>query len=291
MAGLNRVQPVLGSAEQLNWSPLLGLHVDSGDLSRSMEALTPKSYVFVLLGLRLVDLVRFELTTSSMPWKRAPNCATGPPGVNSSYCNTPVPPPSPFYNRKMTREQAWDILCEFTKSDSLRRHALAVEACVTAYARKFGEDENKWSVTAVLHDFDYEMHPNAPDHPMKGEPILAERGVDAEIRRAILSHANYSGVSRDSLLEKTLFACDELAGFLTACSYVKPGRSIGEVDAKSVRKKLKDKAFARSVNRDDIVNGAQELGVDIEEHITFCIEAMKARAEDLGLAGVQAANG
>ncbi|HLJ44781.1 MAG TPA: HDIG domain-containing protein [Bryobacteraceae bacterium] len=190
----------------------------------------------------------------------------------------------------MTRDQAWDILCEFTKSDSLRRHALAVEACVTAYARKLGEDENKWSVTAVLHDFDYEMHPDAPDHPMKGEPILAERGVDAEIRRAILSHANYSGVSRDSQLEKTLFACDELAGFLTACSYVKPGRSIAEVDAKSVRKKLKDKAFARSVNRDDIVNGAQELGVELDEHIAFCIEAMKARAEELGLAGVQAAN-
>src|ERR1035438_8544164 len=121
----------------------------------------------------------------------------------------------------MDREQAWSILCEFTKSDSLRRHALAVEACVTAYARKFNEDETKWSVTALLHDFDYEIHPDAPDHPMKGEPMLAERGVDAEIRRAILSHANYSGVSRDSTLEKTLFACDELAGFLTACSYVK----------------------------------------------------------------------
>ena len=160
----------------------------------------------------------------------------------------------------MDREQAWELLCEFTKSDSLRRHALAVEACVAAYAAKFGEDQQKWSVTALLHDFDYEMHPDAPDHPMKGEPILAERGVDAEIRRAILSHANYSGVSRDSRLEKTLFACDELAGFLTACSYVKPNRSIFEVDTKSVRKKLKDKAFARSVNRDDITNGAQDTG-------------------------------
>src|SRR5204862_2571352 len=138
----------------------------------------------------------------------------------------------------MDRSQAWDILCDFTKSDSLRRHALAVEACVKAYARKFGEDEAKWGETALLHDFDYEIHPDAPDHPMKGEGILAERGVDPEIRRAILSHANYSGVSRDSLLEKTLFACDELAGFLTACSYVKPNRSIFEVDAKSVRKKL-----------------------------------------------------
>ena len=186
----------------------------------------------------------------------------------------------------MDRSQAWELLCEFTKSDSLRRHALAVEACVTAYARQFGEDEAKWSVTALLHDFDYEMHPSAPDHPMKGEPILAERGVDDEIRRAILSHANYSGVPRESRLEKTLFACDELAGFLTAVSYVKPNRSIFEVDAKSVRKKMKDKAFARSVSRDDIVNGAAELGVDLDEHIAFCIEAMKPCAADLGLAGV-----
>lgn len=173
---------------------------------------------------------------------------------------------------------------EYTKSDSLRKHALAVEACVAAYARRFGEDEEKWSVTAILHDFDYEMHPNAPEHPMKGEPILAERGVDEEIRRAILSHANYSGVPRESRLEKTLFACDELAGFLTACAYVKPGRSIAEVETKSVRKKLKDKAFARSVSRDDIVNGAAAMGVDLDDHITFCIEAMKERAGDLGLA-------
>ncbi|HTR35615.1 MAG TPA: HDIG domain-containing protein [Bryobacteraceae bacterium] len=185
----------------------------------------------------------------------------------------------------MTREEAWKLLCEFTKSDSLRRHALAVEACVVAYARKCGEDETKWSVTALLHDFDYEMHPEAPDHPLKGEPILAERGVDPEIRRAILSHANYSGVPRESRLEKTLFACDELAGFLTACSYVKPGRSIHEVDTKSVRKKLKDKAFARSVSREDIINGASALDVDLDQHIEFCIQAMRERAAELGLAG------
>ena len=185
----------------------------------------------------------------------------------------------------MEREQAWELLCEFTKSDSLRRHALAVEACVAAYARQFGEDEGRWSVTALLHDFDYEIHPQAPEHPMQGEPILAARGVDAEIRRAILSHANYSGVPRESLLEKTLFACDELAGFLTACSYVKPNRSIHEVDAKSVRRKLKDKAFARSVSRQDIEDGARELGIELDEHIEFCISAMRARAGELGLAG------
>jgi predicted hydrolase (HD superfamily) len=187
----------------------------------------------------------------------------------------------------MDRDKAWSIVCEHVQSDSLRRHMLAVECCVVAYAAKFGEDQATWAATALLHDFDWEIHPQAPDHPMKGEAILAERGVNDEIRRAILSHANYSGVSRDSLLEKTLYACDELAGFLTACSYVKPGRSIFEVDLGSVKRKLKDKAFARNVNRDDIVNGAAELGVPLDEHITFCIEAMKGSAGPLGLAGVQ----
>ena len=190
---------------------------------------------------------------------------------------------------EMTREQAWELLCEFTKSDSLRRHALAVEACVAAYARKRGEDETKWSVTALLHDFDWEIHPQLPDHPTKGEPILAERGVDAGIRRAILSHADFTGVPRESALEKTLFACDELAGFLTACSYVKPSRSIFEVDVPSVRRKLKDKAFARAVNRDDILNGAAGLGIALDEHIAFCIEAMKQRAAELGVAGTHPA--
>ncbi len=185
----------------------------------------------------------------------------------------------------MTREQALEIMQEFTKTENLRKHALAVESCVTAYARKFGEDEQKWSVTALLHDFDWEIHPEAPDHPMKGEPILAERGVSAEIRRAILSHANYSGVPRESLLEKTLYACDELAGFITAISYVKPHRSVFEVDPPSVRKKMKDKAFARSVNRQDILDGALELGVELDEHIDFCVKAMQVRADALGLKG------
>jgi predicted hydrolase (HD superfamily) len=185
----------------------------------------------------------------------------------------------------ITREQAWDILCEFTQSDGLRKHALAVETCVTAYARKSGEDEAKWSVTALLHDFDWEIHPKLPDHPMLGEPLLAERGVDEEIRRAILSHADFSGVPRVSPLEKALFACDELAGFITAISYVKPHRSVFEVDVASVKKKMKDKAFARSVNREDITRGASELGVPLEEHVAFCIAAMQARAEELGLKG------
>ncbi len=190
----------------------------------------------------------------------------------------------------MTRDQAWDIVCEFVKSESLRRHMLGVEACVAAYARKFGEDENKWAVTALLHDFDWEIHPNLPDHPMKGEPILAERGVEEEIRRAILSHADFSGVARVSMLEKTLFACDELSGFLTACAYVKPTKSILDVETKGVRKKMKDKAFARAVNREDITKGAEEMGVDLDEHIEFCIRAMQAQASELGLVGEGSVN-
>jgi len=189
------------------------------------------------------------------------------------------------YAEEMDRDQAWRILCEFTQSENLRKHALAVEACVAAYAGQFGEDQEKWSVTALLHDFDWEIHPEAPGQPVAGEPILAQRGVSEEIRRAILSHAGYTGVPRVSALEKTLFACDELAGFITAVALVKPHRSLAEVDARSVRKKMKDKAFARSVNRSDILAGAQELGLDLDQHIDFCIRAMQARAEELGLAG------
>jgi putative nucleotidyltransferase with HDIG domain len=185
----------------------------------------------------------------------------------------------------LDREQAWTILCEFTKTEGLRKHALAVETCVAAYARKLGEDELKWSVAALLHDFDWEIHPSLEEHPQKGEAILEARGVPEEIRRAILSHANHTGVPRQSALEKTLYACDELAGFITAISYVKPHRSVFEVDAASVKKKMKDKAFARSVSRQDIVEGAQELGVPLEEHIDFCVKAMQARAEELGLKG------
>src|SRR5437016_9176576 len=185
------------------------------------------------------------------------------------------------------REQAWGLLTEFTQSESLRKHALAVEACMRAYARKLGGDENLWGVVGLLHDFDYEKWPSLEDHPYRGNEILAERGWPDEIRRAIMSHAEYSGVTRDTPMEKALFACDELAGFITACTLVKPSKSLAEVEAKSVRKKMKDKAFARSVNRDDITQGALELGVELEDHIAFCIEAMKAVAAELGLAGTQ----
>ena len=183
------------------------------------------------------------------------------------------------------REPAWCLLTEFTQSESLRKHALSVEACMRAYARKLNGDEVLWGVVGLLHDFDYEIYPCLDDHPSKGNEILKERGYPEEIRRAILSHAEYTGVSRDSAMEKALFACDELAGFITAVALIKPGRSLAEVDTKSVRKRMKDKAFARKVNRDDIVNGAAALSIDLEEHITFCIEALKPIADQLGLDG------
>ena len=184
-----------------------------------------------------------------------------------------------------TRADAWALMTEHTESESLRRHMLAVEAAMRAYARKYGEDEEKWAITGLLHDFDYEKHPTPQEHPFVGNKILEERGYPEEIRRAILSHADYSGVKRESRMEKTLYACDELSGFITASALVKPNKSLAEVEAKSVRKKMKDKAFARAVNRDDIINGAADMGVDLEEHIAFCIEAMKAIAPELGLAG------
>jgi len=183
------------------------------------------------------------------------------------------------------RNAAWCLLTEFTQSESLRKHALAVDACMRAYARKFGADEELWGVVGLIHDFDYEKYPSAQEHPYKGNEILKERGYSEEIRRAIMSHADYTGVARETPMEKALFACDELVGFITATALVKPGKALAEVDAKSVRKKMKDKAFARSVSRDDIVNGARELGVDLDEHIAFCIDAMKQIAEQLQLAG------
>jgi putative nucleotidyltransferase with HDIG domain len=185
----------------------------------------------------------------------------------------------------INRESTWCLLTEFTQSESLRKHALAVEACMRAYARKLGADEELWGIVGLIHDFDYEKYPSLQDHPYKGNEILKERGYSDEIRKAILSHAGYTGVTRDTPMEKALFACDELAGFITAATLVKPSKSLAELDAKSVRKKMKDKAFARSVNRDDIVNGAASLGVDLEEHIVFCIDAMKGIADQLGLDG------
>ena len=182
-----------------------------------------------------------------------------------------------------TRERALALMHEFTPSEALRKHMYAVEAAMRAMASKYDGDPDEWGLVGLLHDFDYEKYPSLDDHPYKGNEILKERGYSDVIRRAIMSHAEYSGVTRDSPMEKALFACDELAGFITACALVKPGKSLAEVEAKSVRKKMKDKAFARSVKREDIVNGAADLGVDLEEHIAFCIDAMKGIADKLGL--------
>ncbi len=188
----------------------------------------------------------------------------------------------------MVRDDAWKLLCEYTASESLRKHALAVEACVRAYAGKNGADENLWSITALLHDFDYERWPNpehsaTEGHPFEGAKILRAKGYPEELIRAILSHADYSSVARQSALEHTLYACDELAGFLTACALIRPSKSILDLEVSSVKKRLKDKAFARGVNRQDVTQGAAELGVPLDEHIAFCIAAMRDAAEPLGL--------
>lgn len=190
------------------------------------------------------------------------------------------------------REDAWKLLCEYTQSENLRKHALAVEACVRAYARKQGADEELWGLAGLLHDFDYERWPNSQhhptqEHPYEGSKILRERGYPEEMIHAILAHADYSGVTRASALDHALFACDEIAGFLTACALIKPGKSLREVETASVKKRLKDKAFARGVSREDVFKGAEELGVPLEEHIAFCIEAMRGIADQLGLAGHQ----
>ncbi len=183
----------------------------------------------------------------------------------------------------MDRQAAWALLCEYTKNENLRKHAQAVEACMRAYARKYGEEEEKWGMVGLIHDFDYEVYPNAPDHPVKGSEILKGKGYSEELRRAILGHADYTGVPRDTVLARALFACDELAGFITACALVRPDRLMS-LEARSVRKRMKDKAFARSVSREDIMKGAEELGIPLDDHITFCIEAMRGIAETLGLA-------
>ena len=199
-------------------------------------------------------------------------------------------------DRTYTRQRAWELLSEWTESPSLIKHALAVEICVRAYGEQEagtralagGEREafvDLYSITGLLHDFDYDRHPSLEEHPFVGNRLLVEQGWPEEIRTAILGHAQYSGVPRETHLAKALFACDELAGFLTACSLVKPTRSIFDVDVAGVKKKMKDKAFARGVNRDDISTGAAELGIPLDDHIAFCIQAMQSNAAALGLRG------
>lgn len=194
----------------------------------------------------------------------------------------PVPP----------REQTLALMHEYTASDSLRKHMLSVEAAMRAYAEKFGDDVERWGTTGLIHDFDYERYPNSEHSPTEGHPaegvrILRERGYPEDILRAILGHAAYSGVPRDTLMAKTLFAVDELTGLITATTLVRPTKNVHEVEAKSVRKKMKDKAFARGVNREDVMTGAEELGVDLDMHIAFVIGAMQSVAADIGLAGIE----
>lgn len=186
---------------------------------------------------------------------------------------------------QLNRNDALALLQEYTKSESLLKHALAVEQAMKAYAKKFNEDELKWAITGLLHDFDYEKFPTAEEHPYKGVEILKEKGYPLDIIEAILGHADYTGVERKTLLAKTLFAVDELSGFLLACAYVMPDKKIASLKVKSVKKKLKDKAFARAVNRADIIKGAEELNVELEEHISFLINALNEIAETLNLAG------
>jgi predicted hydrolase (HD superfamily) len=185
----------------------------------------------------------------------------------------------------MTRDDAWQLLTEWTQSDSLRKHALAVEAAVQGYARLFGEDEEGWGIVALLHDFDYERYPTLDQHPFRGCEELQRRGYPEWVTRAILSHAEYSGVPRESKLEKTLFACDEMAGFVTAASLVRPSRSVLDLEASSVLKRMKDKAFARAVSRDDLRKGADELGLPLQEHVDNVIRFMREQADALGLRG------
>ena len=185
----------------------------------------------------------------------------------------------------MNRQGAWALLCEYTQSAGLRKHALAVEAAMRAYARRFGEDDETWAIVGLLHDFDYEIHPTLDQHPQDGAKILRERGYPEDVVYAVLSHAEHLGMERRSPMDKAIYAADELTGLITAVALVRPTKSLFEVDAAAVRKKMKDKAFARSVNRDDVVKGAEILGVGLDEHIAFVIEAMKEVADELGLRG------
>ncbi len=191
----------------------------------------------------------------------------------------------------MIRAQAWALLREYTQGESLIRHVLAVEAAMRAYARRFGADEEVWGIVGLLHDFDYEKWPDPKDHPTRGAEILRARGVPEEVVTAILSHAEYLGIPRTTPLMKTLFAVDELCGFITAAALIRPSRSVLDLEASSVKKRMKDKAFARNVKREDIVKGAEELGVPLDEHIQFVIDAVRTVADDLGLRGNTGARG
>ena len=185
----------------------------------------------------------------------------------------------------LSRTEAWALMTEYTRGESLRKHMMAVEAAVRGYARQFGEDEEDWAVVALLHDFDYERYPDQENHPYRGVEVLTARGYPEWVTRAVLSHADYSGVPRESRLEKTLYACDEMSGIVTAAALVRPSKSILDLEASSVMKRMKDKAFARGVNRDDLRRGAEELAIPLDQHITNVIAFMRMEADALGLRG------
>lgn len=186
----------------------------------------------------------------------------------------------------MTRDQAWTIVCHYVKSETLRKHMQSVEVAMRSYAKKFGEDEAFWAVAGLLHDFDWEIHPTLEEHPQKGALLLRDLGASEELITAILSHANHTGVARETRCQKALFACDELTGLITACVYVRPSKSILDLEVSSIKKKFKDKAFARGVNREEVIEGANELGVDVwQEHVPFVLKAMQEHATLLGLQG------
>jgi putative nucleotidyltransferase with HDIG domain len=183
----------------------------------------------------------------------------------------------------MNRQDAWNLLCEYTQTENLRRHALAVEACMRYYARLWGEDEELWGIVGLLHDMDYEQHPSLEEHPFMGMEILRQRGYPEEVVRAVGAHADHTGIPRQTRMEHTLFACDELTGFVTAVALVRPNKKMAEVDVAAVRKKMKDKAFARAVSREDLLKGAEEIGLPFEEHVQHVINAMSTIAGELGL--------
>ncbi|QRN84325.1 HDIG domain-containing protein [Chloroflexota bacterium] len=187
----------------------------------------------------------------------------------------------------MNRDEAYNIVTEYVKNPNLIKHMLAVEAAMRFYARKFGEDEEKWAMAGLLHDFDWEIHPTMEEHPLAGEPILREKGVSEEIIHAVMSHADHTGVPRETLMEKTLFACDELTGLITAVALVRPSKALYDLKAKSVKKKWKDHSFAAGANREEMEKGAEELGIELWEHVSNVIQAMDAIADDLDLAGSQ----
>jgi putative nucleotidyltransferase with HDIG domain len=274
---MGRERPLLSKCGPHNFPS--SIPIPFYNLQNALRAIPFLSWSSILMG----GTPSPQIVTSLLPY-----FVTSSPHYFISSCATLT---APIGGRRMpTRENAWKLLCEYTASESLRKHMLAVEACVRAYARKTGADEETWGLAALLHDFDYERWPNqehSPDkgHPSEGAKILREQGYSKEVVRAIITHADYCGMPRQSALEHTLFACDELAGFLTACAYVRPSKSILDLEVDSVKRRMKDKLFAKGVSRDDVRKGAEELGVPLEEHIGFCIAALRKHADALGLRG------